>query len=279
MAELAESKKLPRAPLILVLAQIKFPPVLRMDKYVPDIQESLRREGFTDYRPGQALTIIVGEGRTDRANWWEFGCSDKRSQIVLSRDSVSLMTTGYSTFEDFLTRLGQMVRPIEGHVGISSAHQLGLRYVDLLAEIDDLKTEDLLAPGFRGLPAGSIDPDIKETATSFVVQARTPHGVLTVRSVQVLGAGNQVIPPDLTPAPPMPFPLKFPDWVLSARHPRVLDFDHVAADIENLSFLPEILAAKFRDLRHHTRLAFHAVSTDEARAAWGRDEPQKEEKP
>lgn len=279
MAEMAASKKLPRAPLILVLAQIKFPSVLKMEKYVPDIQESLRLGGFPDYRPGQAINIIVGEGRSERVNWWEFGCADKRSQVVLSHDSATLMTTDYSTFEDFLTRLSQIVRPIEGHVRIASARQLGLRYVDLLAEIDDLKTGDLLAPGFRGLPAGSIDPEIKETATSFVVQARTPHGVLTVRSVQVIGAGNQVIPPDLTPVPPMPFPLKFPDWVHTARNPRVLDFDHVASDIENLSFSPETLAAKFRDLRHHTKLAFRAVSTDEARAAWGREEPQKEKKP
>ena len=38
--------KLRYSPLVMVLAQVRFSPVLKMADYVPAIQEKLRREGY-----------------------------------------------------------------------------------------------------------------------------------------------------------------------------------------------------------------------------------------
>ena len=55
-----QSVKLPRAPLIFVLAQVRFNPVLKMESYVPDIQEYLRHHEFPRYRLENIQNIMIG---------------------------------------------------------------------------------------------------------------------------------------------------------------------------------------------------------------------------
>jgi len=40
-------KKLKKSPLAMVLAQVKFAPVLQIQKYIPELQEELRKKGRT----------------------------------------------------------------------------------------------------------------------------------------------------------------------------------------------------------------------------------------
>ena len=58
--------KLERSPLILVLSQIRFSPVLKMADFVPDIQEKMRH--------GRARAIQPGGNPAGRIRT---GCKDK----------------------------------------------------------------------------------------------------------------------------------------------------------------------------------------------------------
>jgi uncharacterized protein (TIGR04255 family) len=258
------SKQLPRAPLVFALAHIRFTPVLKMEDFLPDVQEYLRLNGFPEYEQREARVFTLGiDTKEQSSKWWEFSDTAKRRQIVLTTESVSAQTTEYSTFDDFLEMVSQAIKPLAEHVKVAMAKQIGLRFVDLLADIDHLRTPDLLAPGLRGISAREVVEGADQSAMSFVLQIKTPHGVLSIRSVQMLGLPPYPLPPDLSQVS-----LSLPEWVDSARSPRVLDFDHVMhGDFE---FLPDELRGKLRLLHDFTGKAFRAVVAKEALDAWGR---------
>jgi uncharacterized protein (TIGR04255 family) len=269
---IGSSNALPRPPLIFVLAQVKILPVLKMNAFVPDIQETLRANGYPHFREVNSQNIFLGDNPSVKTiTWWEFKSTDNRQSVVLTNDSITVQTTKYQTFDSLIADIGCVIDPLATYAKPQGVRQQGLRYVDLLADIDGLNTDDLLAPGFRGIKPGMIAPDVKQSASTFVVQAKTPHGILSIRSVQVLGSEQQVLPPDLSG-----MPLTLADWVGQAQNRRVLDFDHATPDGIAPPFSAEEIASKFRDLHQYTDLAFRAVTTEAAREAWGRSRDHKE---
>jgi uncharacterized protein (TIGR04255 family) len=255
--------KLPRAPLIFVLAQVKFTPVLKMESYVPDIQEYLRHRGFPKYRQENISNIIIGsEAKADIVKRWIFEDPENHKQFVLTTESVAFQTTAYDTFDTFLSHLMLATEPLAKYARVELIQQIGLRYVDLLANIDDLKSSELLAPGLRGIPVSAME--LQQGAFSFAMQFQTPCGVLTIRSIQLMGLPTPaILPPDIGQ-----ISLTFPDWISKAQDPRMLDFDHITQ--RNIPFTQDALSEELNNLHQYTDRAFRSTSTPEALKAWSR---------
>ena len=258
-----QSVKLPRAPLIFVLAQVRFNPVLKMESYVPDIQEYLRHHEFPRYRVETIQNIMIGtETKTEVAKRWIFDDTDNHRQVILTTDAVTFQTTAYDTFDGFVSNFSTVTQPLIDYARVELIQQIGLRYVDLLTKIDNIESRDQVKPGLSGILSSEIG--VEKTAFSFVLQAQAPPGLLTVRSVQLLDM-PAFLPPDIGQTT-----LRFPDRVLNAQNARVLDFDHISQRNHPFSCdaLPEVLT----DLHEYTDKAFRAVATEQAIKAWSKEE-------
>ncbi|MGA9566554.1 MAG: TIGR04255 family protein, partial [Candidatus Korobacteraceae bacterium] len=104
MKRTSASIHLKHPPLIYVVAQVLFTEVVAIEKFVPDIQESLRHKGFPRFLRGQVQEIafqpdgIPKFGARDR---FEFQNKEGSLGIVLQTKSVAIQTNSYSTYEIF----------------------------------------------------------------------------------------------------------------------------------------------------------------------------------
>ncbi len=254
-----QSVKLPRSPLIFVLAQVRFSPVLKMESYVPDIQEYMRHHEFPKYRVETIQNIMIGtETKTEVTKRWIFDDTDSCRQVILTTDALTFQTTAYDTFDGFVSNFTAVTQPLADYAEVESIEQIGLRYVDLLTPIDGISTGELLRPGLRGVSAASLES--QNTVFSFASQAQTPAGVLTVRSIQLMNIAS-LLPPDLGEVS-----MAFPEWALKAQDTRVLDFDHISRT--NLSFSGAGLSQELGELHKYTDVAFRSFVTEEAFQAW-----------
>lgn len=132
-------------PLKLVLAQLRFPPLLGFESpaALEPVQQALADEYPLLQEEQQIALAINSEGiaATPQNKVWRFRTLDGSRSIVLGRDFVGLETTSYATFGEFseqvryvLTALGALKTPPKVF------QRLGLRY------LNELRHEDAANP-------------------------------------------------------------------------------------------------------------------------------------
>ena len=252
------SRRLPFAPLVFVLAQVRFPAVLKMSKYVPEIQDLLRQQGFTGYAEEQMQQVIFGpQIKTEIGNRWVFANRDRREAVVLATNFVVYETTKYEVFGTLADRFRGVLRIIKEQAGLQFAEQLGLRYVDLIRQGKGMELRDFLREPLRGLT--SDDLGTTSAQCQFVIQAKTPYGDLHIRSFE--GSGGDFMPPDLASTH-----LEYSVTLSQEEIFRILDFDHISRG--EVDFDAETVLDKMHALHESTSRAFHAAVTPEAIEYW-----------
>src|SRR4051794_13728758 len=100
---------LPRAPLVRVLAQVRFPGILKIDdksSIVPFQEEIRGTYPLFQQEASQQLHVEVGPSgpavRHDVGNIWRFTDAEHGWRVSLTTDSVALETSRYSNREDFI---------------------------------------------------------------------------------------------------------------------------------------------------------------------------------
>ena len=133
-APLPEEVPLPQAPLVRVIAQVRFPSVLSIEKreFVAPFQEALRAR-YPVLRAEQTRGVLLGpQGSvpTPPAVIWRFTGLDDGWRVSLAADFVAVETTAYESRGDLLDRLEQVIRALEDHIGPKVVDRLGVRYID-----------------------------------------------------------------------------------------------------------------------------------------------------
>lgn len=207
---------LPEAPLVRVIAQIRFPPILsiRKEDSVADFQEALRTDyphlqrnevRNIDIRPGQDPSVSEAviwrlADRQEPATW----------RVSLGVDFVALETWRYSSRQDFLGRLRTVLASVEARFRPAEAQRVGLRYIDRLEgeavdRIGDLVQGNILGILQPGI--GQFEPLREATVHSMTqVQLQAEEGMIQGRW------GN--MPPNATYDPETLQPAGKPSWVL-----------------------------------------------------------------
>jgi len=251
--------RLERNPLVIVLAQTRISPILRLAEHVPQIQEALRHIGFPRFAEIQqpTLSTIVGGGppTISLASKYSFVDRTSSSAVVLSSEFITFEVTKYESFEAFVDRWGEVMRLVGDIIKPDLVERIGLRYVDLIQPRAGERVEDWLKAGLQGL-----ELDLTEVQSRFEVVARTKDGEFVFRATR---PRTGIIPPDLQP---------FELTVEPADVPRdggyvVLDFDHYSAVPRDYN-VDELVQA-FWQLHDFVDLAFRSSVTDAALKAWG----------
>ncbi|RME42515.1 MAG: TIGR04255 family protein [Deltaproteobacteria bacterium] len=129
-----EEVPLPAAPLVRVIAQVRFAPILavRQADFVAPFQEAIRAH-YPMLREEHKQTIAFGpQGGVagERQVTWQFADPDDSWRTSLSPEFVALETTVYSSRTDFIQRVRVLLEAVEEHLEPGFAVRVGLRYID-----------------------------------------------------------------------------------------------------------------------------------------------------
>lgn len=158
---------LSRAPLVKVLAQVKFPVNAKIDTVegVAGFQEAMRSD-YPVMRQEQLAPMGLPLGfplvPTQGAVWRLSTINDEWT-VVLARDFVALETNKYTTRADFLARLRTLLEAmVTADLTPVVTDRLGVRYIDriegedMLGDLSDLVRPEVLGVAEVELPEGSM---------------------------------------------------------------------------------------------------------------------------
>ena len=111
---------LANAPLIRVIAQVRFPLVVAVEQreFIAPFQEAVRAR-YPVLRQEQTQGLVLSAGGVAPApaqTAWRFSDLDGHWRVSLTPDFLALETTSYTRRSDFLFRLREVVTALEEHV-------------------------------------------------------------------------------------------------------------------------------------------------------------------
>ncbi|MCM2370826.1 TIGR04255 family protein [Aporhodopirellula aestuarii] len=250
--------ELARPPLALVIGQVRFSPVRKMPEMVDDLQETMRHVGLERFDEEKVQQVHFGPKiTTSDVTRWVFRNRNRTESVFLTQDFIVLATSEYARFEAFQDRLVSLVGKLQEIANPSFAEQVGIRYLNLLREIDGVTPNQLVADGLRGLSGDELECKTSQTQT--MTRSQTDIGVLTIRCLDMVG--SDFLPPDLQIQG-----MKFSNTPNEQESYRLLDIDNTTSSGDGIEFddLKELLW----NLHRFTSRAFKQSVTDFARECW-----------
>jgi uncharacterized protein (TIGR04255 family) len=238
------------APVCYALAQAQFNPIAAMTKYVDEVQDRLRREGYTLYEPHHVSQFqfaatpsqTLAEPQVTQVTNWLITKGDRSSGFILTPSSISFHTTHYETSKEFIPALLGGLKAVHEVVGLDHVARLGLRYLDAVLPQPDETVDQYLADGLQGVRFGAtqkygLNESVFETETGPL----SAKGTLVARIFRLtgpLGFPPDMIPNGLVPQPKFDRKDILPHAVIDTDHfvegPMALDFDKLGEQLTSL---------------------------------------------
>jgi uncharacterized protein (TIGR04255 family) len=153
-----------KAPLIEVIAQLRFPPIYAIQTAAPaEFQERIRRQfpfveenslivlpGGVELPPEMRKLIISQPGE----KVYQFLSEDKRDMITLAKDTIGFSTKKYVLWEQFLETINRAITALVDVYHPAFYSRIGLRYIDAINRerigIKDTKWSELISHNILG---------------------------------------------------------------------------------------------------------------------------------
>jgi uncharacterized protein (TIGR04255 family) len=260
------------APVFYALAQAQFNPIAAMAKYVSDVQDILRHQGYTEFEP-QTLTQLQfspapGQAPTSpeatQVTRWLITKPDRTAGFILGQSALSYHTTHYEGRHQFLPQLLLGLEAVHRVVKLDYLTRLGLRYLNSVLPQEGETVDQYLIGEVRGVDMGaplrySLSESVFDTQAGPLMQ----KGVLIAR---VRRAPEQLAyPPDLAPSGLVTMP-EFGSRQEEAVPRALIDLEHYVEGRMRLNLAN--VRAQLPTLHAGIEQAFEAVSTKHARAVW-----------
>jgi uncharacterized protein (TIGR04255 family) len=175
-----------RSPLKQVVAQIRFPALLRLGEIssVASFQDRIRGSYPEFQREQRAAFQVPVEQPSSLLTeaYYRFSDREGRWSVRLTEASLTLETKSYLTADDLAARFQQVLGAAQETLGLDERQRLGLRYLNEL-RVPEVTTlahwSQWLRPEFVGFSAPLFDEPVEHTAQE--VRVRRADGVFTVR--------------------------------------------------------------------------------------------------
>ncbi|MES1980969.1 MAG: TIGR04255 family protein [Pseudomonadota bacterium] len=254
-------------PVYLTLAQVRFNPILKLDDFLPSIQESFRRAGYPDFAQHKTIVIhLTGqEGQPpvptpvsqDRS---QFGNVERTHIFVLDGQGLILQSTNYGQFETFSACFLQGLRIVHEAVNLAFTERVGLRYLDRVMPQAGDKIEQYLVEPVQGLTSRLGGKPLYSYS-----EAMNEFGNIKLLSRVAIQDGSLGVPPDLANLGNMKIIERFASYVgLSA----ILDNDGFVEARE--TFSTQAVAEHLDTIHKVIGSAFKATVTPYAFTAWNK---------
>lgn len=196
MSRTTPLRKLNHCPLVLVLCQVKFSPIMTMDDSIPKIQERLRAVGYKVNASKRIQSVAVTRDNTPKPSikeHWEFQNAERTASVVVNEGFVVFQTTAYDTFETFLPKIQEAASIVSKEVNGVFMERVGLRYINLIRPQVGKSWKSYIREGLRGIES----PYLLANSTEDLHQTTglTEVGNLILRIWQ--NRQGQALPPDL----------------------------------------------------------------------------------
>jgi uncharacterized protein (TIGR04255 family) len=262
---------MPNAPVYYVLGQAQFNPVAAMSKYVDEIQDRLRRDGYTLFEPQQTTQLQFksaaggppsSEPQVTQLTSWLLTKGDRSAGFILNSSSITFHTTHYETSDEFIPELLRGLKAVHEVASLEHVARMGLRYLDAVLPAPNESVDQYLADGLRGVEFGAkqryaLNESVFETNSSPLLT----NGTLVVRIHRVESPLGY--PPDMIPSGLIPMP-KF--QIDEVRTHAMIDTDHFVEGRMPLEF--DKLADQLKSLHTVVRQVFDAVASKHALTVW-----------
>ncbi len=241
---------LPRSPLVFVLGAVQFDPVLAVEGYIPEIQESLRKKGFPKVRtrmiPHRIVKTEDSKLHAEAKKQWEFHDPANRTSILVDQEAVVVQTTDYSTYERLHELFELALTTVADHLEVNEVLRCGLRYIDIVDCPPDGSIADWVQPELLGM--AGFDGFERQLGHS-TTELTGPSGS-TVRIRASFVQEGIILPPDL-----LPCELGFTTTPVRDQPFAMLDLDHFSqthfpydrqATLDHLAMLHDGVDLAFR---------------------------------
>jgi len=220
-------------PLIRVLAQISFPPILSVEdkKFIAPFQEAIRHR-YPNAYPEQTQGFFMGPlgpSLVGNQTAWRFTDAEGKWRISLTPNFISLEAIIYESRKDFLSRLQEITEALKKHLDPQICARIGLRYVSRLTGKPLEQVNSLIRPEMLGIQNTSIAnyADLALSQAQFDVQ----KDKLLVRWGR--------LPANATTDPSTIEPINEPSWIfdldMSTVGTQSFDVDYILKETENFA--------------------------------------------
>lgn len=195
-------------PLVLVVAQVRFAPVLRVREqgFVAPFQEDVRdayplvqKEIQQEVAPGPGGMLQVAESVL-----WGFSDATSTWEVSLSERFVSLACSDYSDRDDFLGRLQMALDAVGRRIRPVLTSRVGVRYINRLSGVETDRLPQFIRPELLGLASADLG---RGAALSELTEAEFVADAVSLRGRWGHLPANAVYEP-------MIGPINEPSWLL-----------------------------------------------------------------
>ncbi|MFI5297517.1 MAG: TIGR04255 family protein [Polyangiales bacterium] len=150
-----------RAPLIRVIAQLRFPVIASLGRadFIGPFQEAIRIR-YPILRPEQTATFVPGplgmSVQQGESILWRFHDTTDAWRVSLAPNFVALEATAYTDRDDFFGRFEEAVRALDKLVKLSFYDRLGVRYINRIHGPELERLPELVRSEVLGISAPSV---------------------------------------------------------------------------------------------------------------------------
>lgn len=188
-------------PVYLTLAQVRFNPILKLDEFLPSIQESFRLAGYPDFDRQHLMLIklTAQEGRPPTPTpvpqeRFQFGNVEKTHTFILDGQSLTLQSTNYGQFGTFSGCFLEGLSIVNEVVKLAFTERVGLRYLDRVMPQPGETVEQYLVEQVHGLTSR-----LEGRSLYSYTEALNMIGNIKLLSRVAIQDGPLAFPPDLQP--------------------------------------------------------------------------------
>jgi uncharacterized protein (TIGR04255 family) len=211
VAPVPQEVPLEAAPLVRVVAQVRFPLVASIEQrdFIAPFQEAVRRE-YPALRPEKTFGMVLGGGGLVETQapttTWRFEDISGDWRASLAPSFVALETTRYSSRADFLERFERLLRATSDHVDPQVVDRLGIRYIDRVPWSSPEDFGRLVSADVAGPLLWPVGDMVKQAITQSIFMLPDDAGELMVRW--------GLVPANSTVDPSAVEPCDSPSWLL-----------------------------------------------------------------
>jgi uncharacterized protein (TIGR04255 family) len=197
-------RRMRHAPVYFTIAQVRHNPVTSLKNYVSDVQEAMRKSGYTDYKrvPTVAFEITAGPDgvvtprqlpETDR---FIFSSRESSHGFILDERAISFQTTRYGTYEDFSAEFAKGLDIVHRIVTLDFSERIGIRYLDFVSPRPGEHLSQYLVQEIHGIASRLEGCELQHSVSETVVKR---EGLGSILCRTITRQGRVGLPPDLQP--------------------------------------------------------------------------------
>ena len=246
---------LPEAPLVRVIAQVRFPLIASIDQrdFIASFQEAIR----TDYPVlQQEMTQSIklssrGIEPNQTLTAWRFSDIDSKWRVSLTPEFIALETTNYTSRNDFFSRFKLVLVALDEQIKPRVMQRLGLRYVDRITGKAFDKIDTLVRQEVLGIAATADSLNAKHSLSESLFEVPD--------SKERILARWGLVPPNGSVDPNAIESIDEASWIL--------DIDMFSA--EQKTFVPDTVVSDVRRFSERLYTLFRWAVTDEFLRIYG----------